>query len=229
MRSLDPKTLFAGSLLALVFFGGVALAPAVIAPSAAQLFTGSTTQSLGHGWLGGSGDLLAAAATYIGVSEPALRDELRAGKSLAEVAVANGKTRDGLIAALTTTASQTIGQLVDQKGLAVGKGRQSFGFPGPNVTGDPYAAAATYLGISQTDLIARVRAGETLAAIANATAGKSRDGLIQALVADAQARIDQAQAAGTITADRATQLKAALTDKMTSLVDAPLRKSRGRG
>lgn len=226
MRSLDPKTLFAGGLLALVFFGGVALAPSVIAPSAAQLFTGSTAQNLGHGWLGGTGDLLAAAATYIGVSETALRDELRAGKSLAEVAVANGKTRDGLIAALTQTAGQAIAQLVDQKGINAGKDRRSS--RGPNVTGDPYATAATYLGISQADLIARVRAGETLAAIANATAGKSRDGLIQALVANAQARIDQAQAAGTITADRATQLKAGLTDKMTRLVDATLRKSRGR-
>ena len=40
------------------------------------------------------------AATYIGVTEDALRTELGTGKSLADVAIAHGKTRDGLIAAL---------------------------------------------------------------------------------------------------------------------------------
>ncbi len=39
---------------------------------------------------------LGAAATYLGLSRPALRTELRAGKSLADVANAKGKSADGL-------------------------------------------------------------------------------------------------------------------------------------
>ena len=53
-----------------------------------------------------AGKWLGVAATYIGITEAALRTELEAGKSLAEVAAANGKTRDGLIAALTAAAAE---------------------------------------------------------------------------------------------------------------------------
>jgi hypothetical protein len=84
---------------------------------------------------------------------------------------------------------------------------------------EPFAVASTYLGISREDLMARVRAGETLAAIANATAGKSRDGLIAAIVADNTTKIDAAVTAGTITADQATRMKAELTEHATRTVD----------
>ena len=175
----------------------------------------------------GVANALATAATYIGITEAALRTELQAGKSLADVAVANNKTRDGLIAALTTAASQAIGTLVDQKGLGGpgGPGRPGvrgapgapggFGRPGAFGRSEPFAAASTYLGIAQADLMTRVRAGETLAAIAKATAGKTREGLIAAIVADGTAKIDAAVTAGTLTADQATRLKATLTEHAT--------------
>src|SRR5687768_889238 len=72
--------------------------------------------SFDHRGIGGA-KVLSTAATYIGITEAALRSELEAGKSLAEVAIANGKTRDGLIAALTAAASEAIGNLVDRKDL----------------------------------------------------------------------------------------------------------------
>ena len=50
-------------------------------------------------------------------------------------------------------------------------------------------AAATYLGITTTDLLTQLQAGKTLAEIANATSGKSADGLIAALLADAKQHI----------------------------------------
>src|SRR2546430_468661 len=81
-------------------------------------------------------------------------------------------------------------------------------------------AAATFLGIPRTDIETKLRADQTLAQIANATSGKSRDGLLNALVADATAKIDAAQKAGTITADRATQLKSDLSTRMAQLVDS---------
>ena len=171
--------------------------------------------SLDHRGIGGA-NVLATAAAYIGITEAALRIELQAGKSLAEVAVANGKTRDGLIAALTTAASQAIGNLVDKKGLG---GPGGPGRPGAFVKSEPFAAASSYLGVAQADLMARVRAGETLAAIANATAGKSRDGLVAAIVADGTAKVDAAVTAGTITADQATRLKAGLAEHAAHLVD----------
>jgi predicted DNA-binding protein (UPF0251 family) len=64
----------------------------------------------GHGGPGGPGGgmSLDAAATYIGISASDLRTQLTAGKTLAAIAVANGKTTDGLEAALTTAAKSDL-------------------------------------------------------------------------------------------------------------------------
>jgi len=216
--------------VALVFSGGIA--------SAAILWTSATAAAaqpdrgaqlaaqLGTnpGPLADNGprgaDLMAAAATYIGISAADLRTQLAAGKSLADIAVANGKTRDGLIAALMAAEQTSISTFVDQKGMAFpggpGRGGPGFGF---GAQGDPLASAATFLGTTTADLRTKMESGQTLAQIAVA-AGKTRDALIAALVNDAKTKIEAAKTAGTITADQATQLEANLTDMITRLVDS---------
>src|SRR5439155_26725631 len=100
-------------------------------------------------------------------------------------------------------------------------------FSGPGGRGGPgglrefndEAAAATYIGTTEADLRTKLQAGQTLAQIATA-AGKTRDGLIAALVADANTKIDAALAAGKITAAQATAQKATLTARVTAEVDA---------
>ena len=121
------------------------------------------------------------------------------------------------------SAPAAVSQIWDQ---TVG---QMFG-NGLGEKGSYITAAATYLGTTEADLETKMRAGQTLAQIANATAGKSRDGLLNALVADATAKIDAAQKAGTITADQATQLKANLSTRLSQLVDntGPFPGRRGR-
>jgi hypothetical protein len=65
----------------------------------------------GHfGHRGGPG--LDVAATYLGLTEAKLRDQLESGKTLAEVAKAQNKTADGLIAALKDDAKQKLGAAV---------------------------------------------------------------------------------------------------------------------
>src|SRR5207253_1622932 len=81
------------------------------------------------------------------------------------------------------------------------------------------AAADTYQGESAAGLGTRRRAGQTLGLTATATAGKSRDGLLNALVADATAKFDAAQKAGTITADQATQQKTSLSARLAQFID----------
>jgi hypothetical protein len=201
-------------------FAAAAFLPGGSAPTAvAQVWDQTVGQLFGND-RGGKGSYISAAATYIGISEAQLRTELGSDKSLSDVAIAHGKTRDGLIAALVAAQQQNIATLVDQKGIGAhpnpgpGFGR------GPNVTGDPFAAAATYLGTTAADLETMVRAGQTLAEIANATSGKSRDGLIAYLVSDAKTKVAAAQAAGTITAAQAAELNNTLQDRMTRLVDS---------
>ena len=231
MKAIQPaKALLVAAVIGLGLSGGFAAAaflPGGSAPTAiSQVWDQTVGQMFGHG-LGNKGSYFTAAAMYIGITEAELRTELGTDKSLADVAVAHGKTRDGLIAALTAAQQQDIAALVDQKGVGA-RPNPANGFgpgpgfgrgPGDKVTGDSLAAAATYLGTTEADLQTKIRAGQTLAQIANATAGKSRDGLLNALVADATAKIDAAQTAGTITADQATQLKANLSTRLTQLVD----------
>jgi polyhydroxyalkanoate synthesis regulator phasin len=59
-------------------------------------------------------------------------------------------------------------------------------------------AAATYLGLTETELRTQLRDGKSLAQVAR-DHGKSVDGLVDALVAAAKERLDQAVAAGRIT------------------------------
>ena len=205
--------------IALTLSGGVAAAAFVPNTGIAALtgaFSGDVAGATDHGPRGG--DLMTAAATYIGITADALRTELQAGKSLADIAVAQGKTRDGLIAALATAATAELPTFVDQKGGPGGPG--GFGDHGRGPGGAPLAATETYLGLSTADLQAKLAAGQTPAAIAAATAGKSRDGLIAAIVADGKAKIEAAKTAGTITADQATKELAELSDHATKFVDS---------
>jgi DNA-binding phage protein len=221
MKYIDKMLIASG--VALVLSGGVAAAalePGTADAIIAQL-PGDIAIYASNGPFG-SHNALTTAATYIGVTEADLRTELQSGKSLADVAVAHGKTRDGLVAALVDAAKTEIGTLVDQKGNTFGPGPGGPGFPGGGpramVTND-LAAAATYIGVTEADVRTKLQAGQTLTQIATA-AGKTRDGLIAAMVADGNAKIDAAQQAGTITADQATGLKANLTAHVTAEVDA---------
>jgi len=220
MKHLDKALIGAGA--ALVLSGGIAaaaLGPSNVGTAVMASLPGNVALAVqNNGHIGGPG-FLTTAATYIGITEDALRTELATGKSLADVAVAHGKTRDGLIAALVQTSTTEITTLVDTKNPfpappAGGPGRVF------HVEGNPLTAASTYLGISEADLRTKLQAGQNLGQIAAATAGKSRDGLIAALVADETAKIDAAVKAGTLTADQATQLKANLTAHITAEVDS---------
>jgi hypothetical protein len=245
MKNIERALIATG--VALVFCGGIASAailwtsaaaaaaqPGAVTQLAAQLGTnpGTLVDNAGRG----GADLMTAAATYIGISAADLRTQLAAGKSLADIAVANGngKTRDGLIAALVVAEQTSISTLVDQKGTAnpggpgnggPGLGGRGFGF-GFGAQGDPLAAAATVLGTTTADLRTKMQGGQTLAQIAT-TAGKTRDALIQALVADAKTKIEQAKTDGKVTSDQATQLETGLTDRMTKLVDSTEPAGRG--
>jgi len=230
VKAIGPaKALLIAAVIGLGLSGGFAAAaflPGGNVPAAvSQLWDQTGGQIFGNG-LGAKDSYFTAAAAYIGITEAQLRTELGTDKSLADVAIAHGKTRDGLIAALVASQQKNIATLVDQKGIgarpnpANGTGPGFGRRPGEHILfGDFLGAAATYLGTTTADLETKIRAGQTLAQIGNATAGKSRDGLLSALVADETAKIDAAQTAGKITADQATQLKANLSTRLAQLVD----------
>jgi hypothetical protein len=81
------------------------------------------------------------------------------------------------------------------------------------------AAAATYLGIPQADLLASLQSGKSLAQVAGATNGKTVAGLIDALVAAEKTELAAAVTAGRITQAQADQVAVGLTAHVTAEVN----------
>ena len=84
-----------------------ALKARIQASAGAPLFGAFGRDGLGrHGFGGGAGGTVGAAATYLGITDATLRSELRAGQSLAQIATATpGKTVAGLKAAIIAAAT----------------------------------------------------------------------------------------------------------------------------
>jgi hypothetical protein len=161
---------------------------------AAKGHTATTTTSVVSVGVGRPGPVhgLEAAAAYLGTTVDALRTQLQSGKTLAQIADATaGKSASGLIAALVADAKATLGgnapaDLTQHITDLVNGVHDLHGPGGPHGGLD---AAATYLGTTADALRTQLQSGKTLAEIANATTGKSAQGLIDALVADARVHI----------------------------------------
>jgi hypothetical protein len=193
MRLTSTKQLAAVSIAALAVTGGGAAVAAASGGSAAKSTASTGTFALRGG---GPAEDLAVASTYLGVSVATLQADLQAGQTLAGVAKAtSGKTVDGLIAALVTseqaehpdaTTADVTQRVTDFVNGVRPAGGPGFGHHGP---GFDLTAAASYLGLTAAQLQTDLQSGQTLAQVANATSGKSADGLIQALVAADTTRI----------------------------------------
>ena len=232
MRLKSGRTLIAATVVAalgLVAGGATALAesgssssgsPQPASKSGVELFAKSVARPVGS--IDGCAPLppkplpdpLEGAASYLGLSEEQLGHELEGGKSLADVATAQGKSVDGLTQALLDAAktgldravadgdltaeeaqailsklSAHIDDLVNGKGITV---RVEAKGAGPDIAlGEPFKTAADYLGFSVEKLTQELRAGKSLAEIASAH-GRSVSGLKQALIQAATAELEKA-------------------------------------
>ncbi len=92
-------------------------------------------QGLGFGGPGGpmggmhrgGMERLTAAATYLGLTEAELRTQLESGKTLAEVAKAQGKTADGLVQALVDAETTELAKAVQDGRLTAAQQQQILG------------------------------------------------------------------------------------------------------
>lgn len=80
------------------------------------------------------------------------------------------------------------------------------------------AAAASYLGVTEAELRESLRDGDTLAEIAQAE-GKTRAGLIDAMVAAAKADLDEKVAEGRLTAEQRVTILERLDERIADAVD----------
>lgn len=85
--------------------------------------------------------------------------------------------------------------------------------------GDVLKGSANYLGTTPEQLRAELAKGASLGQIANTTAGKSRQGLIDTLTKAANDRIADAVKAGKITAEQGEKLKTSVGTAIVKVVD----------
>jgi hypothetical protein len=80
-------------------------------------------------------------------------------------------------------------------------------------------AAASYLGLTDVQLHSELESGKSLAQVAK-DHGKSVSGLVDALVASAKTKLDDAVAAGRLTKAQETEMLNGLKDRITNLVNS---------
>jgi hypothetical protein len=183
------------------------------------------------------GGLLKAAAQYIGVDRAELVKEARAGRTLAQIAIAHGKTVDGLKAAMLAAvktkldAAVSAGKMTaqqEQTKLAraqrlidrivngrIGAAKQRAG------KSRLLNVSARYIGVTPKVLRAELKAGKSLAQVATAH-GKTVAGLKDALLEPLKARLDKAVASGRITSAQAQ----ARLDRLSARVDRLINRTR---
>ena len=201
--------------------------------------TTSTDTADGHDFGGrgfGGGMDLDVAAKALGVTTAELRTSLQAGKSLADVAKAEGVDKQKVIDALVADAGKRLDEakaalperiagIVDGTftgggpggmGDMVGMGGHG-GRGGPG-RGEGLTAAAKVLGMTEDALRTELQAGKSLADVAKAK-GVDKQKVIDALVADAKTRLAEAVKSGKLTQAEADTRAADMADHIAQEVD----------
>jgi hypothetical protein len=106
--------------------------------------------------------------------------------------------------------------------LIAGPGLGRHGGPGFGMHGFGHlAAAAAYLGLSETELQTQLAAGKTLADVAKAQ-GKTVDGLVSALLAAEKKQLDTAVSSGRLTQAQADEILANAKERITDMVNGSM-------
>ena len=170
-------------------------------------------------------------ASYLGLTQAELRAQLKAGKTLAQIASAQGKPVSVLEEVIYAGARSHLDQAVADGKLTAAQEQtmlaelKSHLDDIVNHTGPPgggvrilATAVAGYLGLSETELRTQIESGKSLAQVATAQ-GKPVEGLKAAILAEAKSHLDQAVTAGKLTAAQAKTILAELTSHIDDLVN----------
>ena len=191
----------------------------------------------------GRGPGLDAAAEALGISVDDLRSKLEGGATIAQVAQQQGVDVQKVINAMVADATAHIDQAVQDGKLTADQADERKAALPDRITrlvnegkpkgegrghGPKLDAAAKALGVSTDELRDQLRGGKTIAQVAEAR-NVDKQKVIDAMVADAEQHLDQAVQDGKLTADQANERKAALPDRITTLVNEGPQKGRDGG
>lgn len=188
--------------------------------------------------IGGAAVVLIAAGT--GAAIASSNDNSRSAESKAviddaakQLGIPSSKLSDALKQALMDRVDVAVaaGRITKVEGDALKQRIQSDDFP---IFGGPgrglghfgyfgffgrFEAAADYIGITEAQLRTELESGKTLAQVAQ-DHGKSVDGLVDALVANAKEKLDNAVSAGRLTRAQADEMLSDLKGRITNLVNS---------
>jgi hypothetical protein len=157
------------------------------------------------------------AASQLGISSSKLSDALKTAlENRVDAAVAAGD--------ITAAQGKELKARIEAGEvplLAVGGGPHGGPGFGHHGGGPGLDAAATYLGVTEAQLHTALESGKTLAEVAKAN-GKTVDGLVAAMVADAKKHIAAEVAAGRMTTAQQTQILSDLEQHITDMVNGQL-------
>src|SRR5215218_9816174 len=146
-----------------------------------------------------------------------MRSKLRTPRVLAAAALTAGLAGGGVLGVTAVAGAQTGGD------RPPAEADRPPGGHGPGLD-----AAAKALNLSVDDLRSKLEGGTTIAQVAQEQ-GVDVQTVIDAMVADATAHIDQNVKNGDLTADQANERKSALSDRITTLVNEGKPKGRDGG
>ncbi|MEX0781646.1 MAG: hypothetical protein WD557_03280 [Dehalococcoidia bacterium] len=196
---------------------------------------GSRHPVLAHRVLHG---MLASIFEHSGLDRATFREGFAAGKSISEILEENGVDAAEVEAAVLADVDAKLDELVAANTLTqeqanriyaaaeqhlptlmnrVPDGDRPHRWPGHRVVRGLIGSAAEALGMEPRDLAERLRAGETVADVA-AEQGVGLDTVTAAVLADANARIDQALANGRIDETQAAELKSRIGTRIESFL-----------
>lgn len=230
MKKLIATVTTAGLLV----FGGAGVVAAADSPSpTAPTATAGRRHALRAG-------VLHVAASSIGIDVKDLVQELRSGKTIAQVAQAHNVDPQKVIDALVSAGNKKIDELVAAGTLDADRAAKlkdklpwladrivNHAAPKGNAKGRHrrqavrragLAVAAQTIGIDAQQLVSEIRSGKTVAEVAQAH-NVDPQNVIDALVAAATKHIDEAVAKGALDASRAAELKSHLVERITKLVN----------
>jgi hypothetical protein len=178
----------------------------------------------GRIFMGAGKDVLDAGAKTLNLSTEDLLAKLADGKTtIADVAEDEGVPVEDVIDAMAAVAKDDITDVVNNPLPAMprfkdGPTGRGFGFGHRGGLRGGLGETAKALGITEQELLTELGKGQSVADIAKAK-GVDIDTVIEALVAEASARIDAAVKADLLTQEKADKLKADLKERITERVN----------
>ncbi|MZP29789.1 hypothetical protein GTO91_08730 [Heliobacterium undosum] len=177
-------------------------------------------------------------ADLLKMTQDELKTELKAGKSLAEIAQAKGVAKEDLVAKMVAAAQARLDEAVSNGKITAEKAAQmkeamkkrieasvdkkpgdkaGFRAPGGFAGSNHFQVAADLLQMTKDELTTELKAGKSLEEVAQAK-GVAKETLKAKLIESSKADIDKAVADGKLTAEKAEQAKTNLEKRVDDML-----------